>query len=253
MDGNHMRFALMLRVAWELYLRHGKNVHFWDTSSVVYLWIRGCFGLSTLDTLIKGGQLQGDQAWACVPYPIMRFASLFKRRSPRDYARQGRPPPWVKPRADRIPCSPSSWRVLTWVIKWGVGWGGLVSRSSWCSLSPARVLLLDPFPLAASFGRFRDWSNCLSQSLSMDTKVFQQPESHKTSASHFNRIDFRIPSLLLSICCQFCVAQFLALIGLFNWILPWDCELYNVSRLHWRGPEYQVWPKGGGCNLRWKD
>ncbi len=62
---------------------------FRDTSSVVYLWIRWCFGLSTLDTLIKGGQLQGDQTWACVPCPIMRIAWLFKWRSPRDYARQG--------------------------------------------------------------------------------------------------------------------------------------------------------------------
>ena len=28
MVGIHMRFALMLRVAWELYLRHGKDVNF---------------------------------------------------------------------------------------------------------------------------------------------------------------------------------------------------------------------------------
>lgn len=27
MDGMHMRFALMLRVAWELYLRYGKDVN----------------------------------------------------------------------------------------------------------------------------------------------------------------------------------------------------------------------------------
>ena len=27
MVGIHMRFALMLRVAWELYLRHGKDVN----------------------------------------------------------------------------------------------------------------------------------------------------------------------------------------------------------------------------------
>ncbi len=33
------------------------------------------------------------------------------------------PLPWVKPRADRISCSPYSWRVVTWVLKWGMGWG----------------------------------------------------------------------------------------------------------------------------------
>jgi len=37
MDGMHMRFALMLRMAWELYLSHGKDVNFGDISSVMYL------------------------------------------------------------------------------------------------------------------------------------------------------------------------------------------------------------------------
>ena len=64
-----MRLALILRVAWELYLRDGKDV-FWDTSSVVFQRIMGCFGLSSLDTLIDGGQRQVDHARACVPCPI---------------------------------------------------------------------------------------------------------------------------------------------------------------------------------------
>ena len=68
MDGNHMRFSLMLRVAWELYLRHGKNVHFRDTSSVVYLWIRGCFGLTPSSKVasyrvIKPELVSHTQSW----------------------------------------------------------------------------------------------------------------------------------------------------------------------------------------------
>lgn len=76
------------------------------------------------------------------------------------------------------------------------------------------------------FSHFRDRANCLPQSLSMYTKIFQQPDggrSHKTSASHFNRIDFGIPSSLLSFCCQFGVAKFVALIGLFNWLPYFLC------------------------------
>ena len=42
-----MRLALELRVAWELYLMvgMGKRCQFWDTSSVVFQRITGCFGL----------------------------------------------------------------------------------------------------------------------------------------------------------------------------------------------------------------
>lgn len=64
-------------------------------------------------------------------------------------------------------------------------------------------------------------------------KIFQQPyrgRSHKTSVSHFNQIDFCIPSSLLS--CQFCVAKFLALIGLFNFLLAsWWYSFYSQGLL----------------------
>ncbi|XP_030019166.1 LOW QUALITY PROTEIN: voltage-dependent T-type calcium channel subunit alpha-1G-like [Sphaeramia orbicularis] len=56
-------------------------------------------------------------------------------------------------------------------------------------------------------------------SLPMSTQVFQQPDggrSHETSPSHFNRIHFCLPPSVLHLRCQFCVAQFFALIGLFS-------------------------------------
>jgi len=95
-------------------LQPWERFKFRDTSSVMCLWIRGCFGLSTLDTLIKGGQLQGDQTWACVPCPIIRKIRTMQGRR--------RLLPWVKHKADRIP-SASSWRVVTWVPKGVIGWG----------------------------------------------------------------------------------------------------------------------------------
>lgn len=43
---------------------------FWDTSSVVHQRLMGCFRLSSLDTLLNGGQPQVDQACACIPCPL---------------------------------------------------------------------------------------------------------------------------------------------------------------------------------------
>lgn len=45
--------------------------------------------------------------------------------------------------------------------------------------------------------------------------------------THLNRTDFGISSSLSSVCCQFCVAKFLALIGLFNWFFQ-QVELWPL-------------------------
>lgn len=82
----------------------------------------GCFSLLTLDTLIKGGQLQGDQTLACVLCPVVSI--------PQDYARLGRPLPCVKPKADRLPCSPITKKVLTWE-----------GFKEWVPMEPVRICL----------------------------------------------------------------------------------------------------------------
>lgn len=87
------------------------------------------------------------------------------------------------------------------------------------SYSPTRVLPFYPHPLAAYFSCFRKCSNGLPQSLSMDIRFLQWPNGqrrHKSSASHFDWTDFCIPFPLGCVCCQLCVSQFLALIGLLH-------------------------------------
>lgn len=128
--------------------------------------------------------------------------------------------------------------------------GALLGGSS-SSLSPARIFPLCPDPLAASFGRFKGWFNCLSQSLSLDTQIFQQLDGrscHKTSAFHLNWIDSCIPPALLCVCSQFCIAQLLAFVGLLCWTLPWDCYFYDIDGLTREGPEYHVWSEVSCCN-----
>ncbi|CAB1445798.1 unnamed protein product, partial [Pleuronectes platessa] len=94
-------------------------------------------------------------------------------------------------KADRIPHMPSSsWRDLKLGSQVGVGGHEVIA--------PAKVLPFDPDPLAASFSCLKNCSDGLSQSLSMDSKFFQQPDggrSHESSASHFNW-----PDSLLSQC-----------------------------------------------------
>ena len=90
---SHLRSAVMWRVAWERYLRHGKDVIWGHIVSGVPL-NQGLF-------FIRGGQLQGDHAWAGVPCPVVSMAWLFQRAQPYGARRGSRPSPlsqaWSSP------------------------------------------------------------------------------------------------------------------------------------------------------------
>lgn len=103
--------------------------------------------------------------------------------------------------------------------------------SDWWSVHPAWVLPLHPYPLAASFCHFSEWLSAAEpirgcQGLSA-VWWWNRPQSLCTPLS--------IPPSLSSILCQFWVVQFLALIGLLHWTLPWDCELCYVDTLEYLG------------------
>lgn len=141
--------------------------------------VLGVFRPFTLYTLTKGGQLQGDQPWVCIPCPISQESCLVVEWQTSQRAMHGRG--ILFPESSLVDCIPPG------LLFWG----------------PARIPSLHPEPLAAFFCclgcSFDGWALALVP----DSQVPQQFGGrccHKPSAPNLHWVDLSAPAAMLSFC-----------------------------------------------------